>query len=183
MGGKPIFLSFLQINAYFYAMKGMFILLLCGAFVAHDFYVSIAEIDYNDESKSLEVSVKVFADDLEKVIKDKEGITLHIGEMNENEQCGAYISAYLKEHFKITVDGEEKSLEYLGHEMEKRDAVWSFFEVFDVDQPKDVQIENSILVNEYEGQKNIVYFGKAEGRPYTLMFNKDKISESILIEQ
>ncbi len=169
----------MPINAYFYSMKLLFSLFLCSVFVAHDFYVSITEIDYNDQSKSLEVSLKIFADDIERVIEEKEGVKLNIGEINENEKCGQYLNAYIKEHFVINVDGEEKVLEYLGHEMEKRDAVWTFFEVFDVDQPSEIKIENTILVNEYEGQQNIVYYGKSEGRPHTLMMNKDRISESI----
>jgi len=164
-------------------MKLLLPFFLCSVFVVHDFYVSIAEIDYNEGTKSLEISLKVFADDLEKVIEDQKGLKLNIGEINEDAKSGEYMTEYLKEHFIITVDGKEKTLEYLGHEMEKRDAVWTFFEVFDVDNPGNIEIENSILVDEYEGQQNIVYFGKSEGRPYTLMMNKDKTKASIELRE
>lgn len=156
-------------------MKLFISLFIFSSFVLHDFYVSITEIDYNPETQSLEIAIKSFADDIEKEIERSEKLLLNIGEEDEHADCSAHLNAYFKKHFKIEVDGVQKELEFLGHEMEKRDAVWTYFEVFDVQEPRVVKITNTILINAHEQQQNIIYFGKQEGRPHTFMCTKDKI--------
>ena len=149
------------------------------SFGLHDYYVSITEIDHNKEANTLEIGVKVFADDVEKVIERKEGVKLNIGELNERDDSDKYLAPYIQEHFKIRVNGEDRKMEFLGHQLEKRDAVWCFFEVFEVESLLEIYIENTILVDEFDEQQNIVYFGKAEGRPHTMIFGKDKTTETL----
>ena len=128
-------------------------------------------------------SLKIFADDIEQAIQSSENINLKVGEVDEIDRCGKYLSEYLKEHFKITVDGQLKDMEYLGHEMDRMDAVWVFFEAFEVDDPSEILIENTILIEEFEEQRNIVYYGKSDGRPYTAFLAKDKTLELIQIKE
>lgn len=151
--------------------------LLFLSFVSHDYYVSITEIDHNKDSNSLEIGIKVFADDVEKVIEREHGVKLNVGEINEREDSGKYLAPYIQKHFKLKVNGSLRTMEFLGYQMEKRDAVWCFFEIFDVDEIKEILIENTILIDEFDEQKNIIYFGKKEGRPHTMILGKEKTSE------
>ncbi|MEM7162809.1 MAG: DUF6702 family protein [Bacteroidota bacterium] len=164
-------------------MKFFLSLFFIFVFGAHDFYVSITEIDFNPEANTLEIAIKTFANDIEQAIDKEEEAMLNIGEMNEHPDCDTYLKDYFKNHLKIEVDGAPAKLEYLGREMEKRDAVWTFFEVFDIEDPKQVKITNLILVDHFKNQQNIVYFGKEEGSPFTLMFTKDKTSEIVKLAE
>ncbi|MCF6333363.1 MAG: hypothetical protein L3J11_08765 [Draconibacterium sp.] len=63
---------------------------------AHPFYVSICQVDYNKENQSLEISVKIFANDL-LVALEKAGATkIFLGEKKENPETDKFIFNYLK---------------------------------------------------------------------------------------
>ena len=148
--------------------------------VTHDYYVSITEINHNAEMETLEIGVKIFADDVENAILKSDSVKLNIGEMFEHESTDKYLSQYLNEHLKIKVNGKMITMQFLGHEMEKKNAVWCFMEAFDVDVPESLEIENTILIQEFEEQKNIVYYGKSRGAtPHTLIMGKDKTKEHL----
>ena len=149
-------------------------------FIAHDYYVSITEINHNPETESLEIGVKVFADDVETAIYNMDSVKLHIGEMFENKDADKYLSNYISEHLKIKVNGEQVEFQFLGHEMEKKNAVWCFMEAFEIKSPQSIEVENTILIDEFEDQRNIVYYGKNRGAtPHTLILGKDKTKEQL----
>ncbi|MEL6193154.1 MAG: DUF6702 family protein [Bacteroidota bacterium] len=139
---------------------------------SHPFYVSICQIDYNGENQSLEISLKIFIDDIEEIM-EKEGVgRLYLGEVRENKESDKYISRYLAQQFKIKVDGQEKPLEYLGKETDV-DAIWCYMEGVGVSPFSSVEIRNSIFMEHIESQVNIVHVKQA-GTEKSLMFNKDK---------
>lgn len=139
---------------------------------SHPFYVSICQIDYNRENESLEISLKIFIDDIEEIM-EKEGVgRLYLGEVKENKESDKYISRYLAQQFKIKVDGQETSLEYLGKETDV-DAIWCYMEGVGVSPFSSVEIRNSIFMEHIESQVNIVHVKQA-GTEKSLMFNKDK---------
>ncbi|MEM8899227.1 MAG: DUF6702 family protein [Bacteroidota bacterium] len=144
---------------------------------AHPFYVSICQIDYNGDNQSLEISLKIFIDDIEEIM-EKEGVgRLYLGEKRENKESDKYISRYLAQQFKIKVDGQEKALEYLGKETEV-DAIWCYLEGLSVSPFSSVEIRNSILMDHIESQVNIVHVKQA-GIEKSLIFNKDKRSGTL----
>lgn len=156
------------------------ILFIPFSIIVHDYFVSITEINHHPELETLEVGVKIFADDVEAAIYKTDNIKLHIGEMFEEKDTDKYLAKYINEHLKIKVNGEPVTLQFLGHEMEKKNAVWCFMEAFEVAIPKSIEIENTILIDEIEDQRNIIYYGKLKGStPYTLIFGKDKTKEEL----
>ncbi len=139
---------------------------------AHPFYVSICQIDYNGDNQSLEISLKIFIDDIEEIM-EKEGVgRLYLGELRENKESDKYISRYLAQQFKIKVDGQEQPLEYLGKETDV-DAIWCYLEGLNVSPFSNVEIRNSILMDHIDSQVNLVH-EKQEGTEKSLKFNKDK---------
>jgi len=62
---------------------------------AHPFYVSLCQVDYNNQNHTLEISVKIFADDLLRAIENKGISDLHLGEDMENPESGKYIFNYI----------------------------------------------------------------------------------------
>ena len=121
----------------------------------HDYYVSITEINHNPEMGTLEIGVKIFADDVEKAIYRTDSVKLNIGEMFEHEGTDKYLEAYINEHLKIKVNDQQISMQYLGHEMEKKNAVWCYMEAFEVDVPNSIEIDNTILIDEFDKQPTL----------------------------
>jgi hypothetical protein len=66
-----------------------------GMGLAHPFYVSICQMGYNRQNHSLEISVKIFADDLQTALNNRNIENLFLGEPKENPESNHYISEYL----------------------------------------------------------------------------------------
>ena len=66
------------------------------------------------------------------------------------------VSTYLKDHFKISLDGKPQKHTYLGHEQE--DAALIFYiEVPNVKKWKTIQIQNDIIMEMHSDQSNLVH--------------------------
>ena len=95
--------------------------------IIHPFYMSVTEINQNAKTKSIEVSCHIFTDDLEKDFKIRYKKAVDLTHPADKALADKYISDYLKEKLKITIDGKDIPLHYLGYEINE-DAVWSYLE-------------------------------------------------------
>lgn len=139
------------------------LVLICFSFVAadeHPIFISMAQVDYKTKLDRLEIAVKIFSDDLQKVITKKEGQTIEIGTDREHKDATAYIKAYVEENFKLSNNGKELELEYVGRELERKDffAMWVYYKVEKVKRLKDLKLYNNILIDYERTQKNKISF-------------------------
>ncbi len=127
----------------------------------HEFYVSLAEIRYNTESEALEVSLRIFPDDMDRALETHYGIISNLATEIEHPLADSLLEIYLNELFKIELDGKSTPLSYLGKEAES-DVMWCYMESGPVALPCEIIVNNSILTEIYEDQVNItqVYVGK-----------------------
>ena len=122
----------------------------------HPFYVSVTEIHHNAQDKTLEVSCKVFADDMEEVLK--KGATRPIDLSNEKQklQNDALIRDYVAKHLFLNAEGKAVKLSYVGFEKDK-ESVYCYFEVLNVPTLTKLQLVNSLLQDLNEEQINIMH--------------------------
>ena len=130
--------------------------------VTHEYYVSVTEIEYVKEQKSLQIVSRVFVDDLEKMLRQRydENIILNVGK-NE-DLINNYIKKYYNNKLKIAVNGQPVEFEYLGKEYED-DIVFSYLEVTGIDELNSIEVVNEILFDVLPKQQNIVKV-KAAGK-------------------
>jgi hypothetical protein len=149
--------------------KFLALLIACSALVclpafAHDFHTSITDISYNPRTKSLEVSLKVFTDDLETALS-KFTKTKIVYDSRSDKQKQQLLN-YLNQHvgFEVT-KGKPLAYKVLGSEPET-DAVWIYLEVpVQYASLKQLFVKNSTLTDLFSDQMNIVninYKGKTE---------------------
>jgi hypothetical protein len=129
--------------------------LFTGAAVIHEFYISLTELRYNAESSRLEVSMRIFPDDLDRALFDLHGLETHLGTSLEPVQADSLAGRYLRMHFRVEADGKQVPFTYLGKETES-DAIWFYLESAPVEPPHTMRIRNSILTEQFEDQVNIV---------------------------
>ena len=122
---------------------------------AHEYYVSVTEIEHVKEQKSLQIVSRVFVDDLEKMLRERhdESIILNVGK--DETVIDNYIKRYYKNKLKITVNGKPIDFEYLGKEYED-DIVFSYLEVTGIDELNSIEVVNEILFDVLPDQQNIV---------------------------
>lgn len=129
--------------------------------VAHDFHVSRCEIVYRSESKSLEVTQHMFADDVEiallRLLGSEEA--LHLSTEIEKEGSEQALRSYLADRTEVSVNGTPVVLKYIGREPgDANAAMWVYIEAVNCPIPANVDIRYDLLCEVFPDQKNIVSF-------------------------
>lgn len=122
----------------------------------HPFYVSITEVQHNASENSLEVSCKIFTDDLEQVLKQNFKTPVDLSNTAQHERSGTYINTYIQKHLQLQVNGKTVPLKYLGYEIEK-ESVYCYFEGAGVASVKKLDVLNSLLHDAHAEQINIMH--------------------------
>jgi hypothetical protein len=135
-------------------MPRLFLLLWLNIF--HPFYVSVTEIVHHKTSGTVQVSVRVFFDDFEKVLEKKYAKNVNILKPSNRKEVDDLIGTYIKDHLKIKTNGKLLGLKYLGYEIEE-DAAWCYFETPKVNVIKQLDVENDILFEQHSGQSNMIH--------------------------
>ncbi|TAE37484.1 MAG: hypothetical protein EAY66_05700 [Sphingobacteriales bacterium] len=124
-------------------------------FLLHPFYVSVTDIKHNQKSKTLEISSKIFSDDLEKAIFNDSKVKLDIAQPSDKAQASNLVALYLKKHLSISVNDRVIALKSVGYEVID-DAVWCYLETEKVNSVKKIDIKNDILLALHPQQINIM---------------------------
>src|SRR5690242_4783382 len=72
----------------------------------HPFYIAVTEINHNAKDKDLEISCKMFAEDLEQILEKNNKATLDITADKDKAAFDRYIPDYIGKHLNLTVDGK-----------------------------------------------------------------------------
>lgn len=159
------------------AVLPVFLLASAVAGVRHPFYVSICQIDHNPEAKSLELTFKIFTDDLEKALEAQGTGKLYLGDPREAQDADRYLYNYLKNQVVIVVNGDTAAIRYVGKEVEM-DVTWCYVEIAQVTEVKKITVTNRILLEIYEEQTNLVHV-KAGGQQKSMLLRKGKTVDTV----
>lgn len=141
--------------------------------VYHPFYVSVAEINHNAAEKSLEITCRIFADDLEAALKKNYQSPVNLNSEKDKAKVDGWITDYIAKHLVIKADGKALKLQYIGFEKEKESA-YCYFEVPQVTVPKKVEISNNILHDYTTDQINILHVSVGGKRQSTKLNYPEK---------
>ncbi|HET8753284.1 MAG TPA: DUF6702 family protein [Salinimicrobium sp.] len=153
----------------------LFLFLPLMAFSAHKFYLSVTEIEYNSENKSLQVISRVFTDDMEAVLKERYNSEIFLTRKKEHPDADAFLKKYIEQRLKIVVNGELQKLNYLGKKYDN-DQLVLFIEVENVPEIKSISVENKILTGLFPDQKNVVHI-EFQGKTKSLLLTRDNESD------
>lgn len=132
--------------------------------LAHDYHASIADVRFNPRTQSLEVAVKVFMDDLENALSQRNKTKVVYS--HTSEQVKKYLADYLSTNLVLEVEkGKPLKQKFLGSE-EDADVVWMYLEVpLQQASLPQLYVKNAVLTELFSDQMNIVninYKGKTE---------------------
>ncbi len=125
-------------------------------FAAHPFYISVTEMSLNAKTKSLEISCKMFAEDIEEVLKQNYKTSVDLGNDKLQAQNNKLINDYLLKHFSINIDAKPAVLKFVGFEKEN-ESIYCYFEVMNVPAIKKLVVNDSILQDYKQEQINIIH--------------------------
>ncbi len=122
----------------------------------HKFYVSVTEIEYNEETRSLQIISRVFIDDLEDLLKKRYNENVQLGKKNETKDVNALVKKYFEQKLKIEVNGKPVQVQFLGKEYEN-DMLLLYLEAPNVSEFKEIKVKNTVLMDLHEEQKNLIH--------------------------
>lgn len=123
----------------------------------HPMHVSVTEIEFDEKDRELEITTRIFIDDLEKTLQNelrqpeldllnpKNGLTI-------DQMAGKYLG----DHIRISLDGKPQKTQYLGHERDG-EALIFYVLVSKVKKWNTIQIFNDVITATYEDQSNLVH--------------------------
>ncbi|WP_456376237.1 DUF6702 family protein [Lutibacter sp.] len=137
--------------------KYLFLILLIPlvAFTMHKYYISLCEIEYVEEQKSLQITLGLFIDDIEFTLNKDHDTILNLATKNEVKNIDAYYKTYLNKHFKITLNNNPTSFIYIGKEYDDN-IVRFYLEITNVETLKSIEVKNTSLLRDFKNQENII---------------------------
>jgi hypothetical protein len=128
---------------------------------AHKFHFSFTQIEYNAKEKTVEITLRVFADDLEQALSKRSGKAVKL------EQ--AAVAAYLRETVELkSRDGRVKKLTWIGMEA-KVDVALLYVEAKVPEGMAGLQLRQRVFFELFADQVNQVLL-KSEGHKTSLDF-------------
>ena len=134
----------------------IFCFILCSSFVLHKFYVSVTQIDYVPNKKRIEITSRIFIDDLEKALTKKYQRKPNITSSNELPEAEEWIKTYVKEKIKISINKKPQVIEYLAKEVEG-DVLIIYTKIVISKKINTFEFYNSLLTETFQDQQNIVH--------------------------
>ena len=147
-------------------------------FFSHEFYISVTQIDHNPKNDSLEITIKMFTDDVENAIESFNDVKLRLGSKKEHETATQLIQDYVLENFELSQNDKDIELNFIGKEIEL-DVTWCYLEAKGIKSISTLTIENNLLLNVIESQTNIVHV-KYKDENSSLMLNKGRTKDKVL---
>lgn len=133
----------------------VFLVLSMSSFAMHKFYMAIYQINYAPEKKMLQITARIFADDLNKALEKKYNKKTFLGSGKESIESEQLLKKYLAENFSLKVNGQSKPINLLSEEMDG-DVLVCYLSIKDISKIKSLEIYNSVLTEYFAEQQNIV---------------------------
>lgn len=123
------------------------------AAAAHKFYTSLARVEYNASEKTAEVTLRVFADDLELALKRRAGREVKLDRTKDADQL---VLAYLRDTFEIkNGGGEAKALKWVGMEL-RAGLAWLYVEAEMPEGLAGARLRDQLFFELFDEQVNTV---------------------------
>ena len=137
--------------------KNFLILLLIPlmSFSLHKYYISLTQINFSPKSKSVQIIINVFMDDIETALNKDYDIDLQLTTEKELKENDVYFEKYLNEKLHFKVNTIDKKFNYIGKEYEG-ELVYFYLEIENINAVDQITISNKILVKHFPKQENLI---------------------------
>jgi hypothetical protein len=140
------------------------------SFSVHKFYVALYQVNYAPEKKMLQITSRIFVDDLNSAVGKKYSKKINLGSENESVEDFTLLKKYFIEKFYIKVNGQTKPILFLSKEMEG-DVLICYFSMKEIQKINSLEIYNAVITEGNAEQQNIMHFN-VSGVKNTLLFTE-----------
>ncbi len=135
----------------------------------HRFYVAIYQIDFVPQKKRVEITTRIFMDDLNDAVSKAYKKSTNIGTEKETPEDITLMKKYLAQNFKLVINGKPVTYNYLSREVESN-VVICYFSIKEVAKVTTLEVQNSLLTEVHSEQQNIIQFNN-NGKKQNLLLS------------
>lgn len=121
----------------------------------HKYYLSLTQIKFKEEQKSVQIIINVFMDDIELALNKDYNIDLQLTTKTELKDNNVYFEKYLKDKLQFKINGEFQVYNYLGKEYDG-DLVFFYLEIENIASITTIEVANNILTFHFPTQQNLI---------------------------
>ena len=143
------------------------------AMALHKFYVAIYQINYVPQKKMVQITSRIFLDDLNDALENKFQRKTFIGTEKETKEDEVRLKKYLAEKFILKVNGQVKPMNFLSKELENNVLI-CYLNIKDITKINTLEVQNSIITEVYSEQQNIIQ-SNISGEKENLLLTDEKI--------
>ncbi|MFV5691498.1 DUF6702 family protein [Flavobacterium sp. LT1R49] len=147
------------------------------AFNVHKFYMAVYQVNYASEKKMLQITSRIFVDDLNKALEKKYNKKLYLGSEKESPEEMLLLKKYFLEKFSLKVNGQTKTVNFLSKELDG-DILVCYCNVKEINKIYSIEIFNSVLIDWNTEQQNITHV-TVLGDKESILFTDSKKSEML----
>ena len=127
----------------------------------HPFFVSVIDIKHNAKDKNVEMSIRVFTDDLEATIKKNIHTNIDLSTGTTKPEVNKLVANYIQSKLQLIINDKPQTIKYVGYEIQK-ESVWIYVEINDIPAIKKMNI-NCNLLYDYQTKQSNIFNVKANG--------------------
>jgi len=148
---------------------------IVGKVSAHPFYVSVSEIRIDTQKSTLNVSCRLFTDDLESAFTKIYKTPFDLLKTLEDPAVHKYMDEYFQQRFSIGIAGTLQSLSFVGLEKED-EAVWCYWESSNFKTLGNITVTSALLYDFLPDQINIIHLYVNNARQSARLVNPEKVA-------
>ena len=133
----------------------LFLIVPLLSFSTHKYYLSLTQIEYKSEARSLQIIINVFMDDIEIALNEKYQINLQLTSEEELKNNDIYFHNYLKEKLHLKINDVSREFNYLGKEYDG-DLVYFYLEIENINEINSLEVVNTLLISNFPKQENLL---------------------------
>jgi hypothetical protein len=137
--------------------------------------MAIFQVNYAPEKKMLQITSRIFMDDLNLALEKKYGKKTNLGLEKETVEDLNLLKKYFNENLIIKVNGQSKPVVFMSKDVEG-DVLISYCRVSDVAKLQSAEITNTVLTHWNSEQQNILHC-TAFGEKKTVLFTASNKTE------
>ena len=117
--------------------------------------MSLTHIYYVQKQKTIQVTLRIFIDDLELELNANKKKNFEIATDREPKKIDSIYLEYIINHLSIEINNHNKGYTFIGKEYENNMAIF-YLEIKNIEQISQLKIENNLLLNTFPNQENVL---------------------------
>ncbi len=146
---------------------GLFFIIVCtvllSAFIPHKFYVTTTSLRFVESNNSFQITSRLFIEDIESILVKSSNTELKLAPDSDESVVDSLLTNYFEDNLIFTSVENEFKINFLGKEY-KDDMMVCYLELKFDKLDENINIQNTLLFDFSEEQKNIIHYRNGNQR-------------------